>query len=35
MSGGTKTYEQIIDDAYKNYTNYPLPTIHDHRTNIL
>ena len=22
-------------DAYKNYTNYPLATIHDHHTNIL
>jgi hypothetical protein len=27
--------EQIIDEAYKNYRNYPLATRHDHRTNIL
>lgn len=27
--------EQIIDEVYENYTNYPLATIHDHRTNIL
>ena len=26
---------QIIDEAYKNYTNYPLATRHDHHTNIL
>lgn len=26
---------QIIDEAYENYTRYPLATIHDHRTNIL
>ena len=28
-------YNQIIDEVYENYTNYPLATIHDHRTNIL
>jgi len=28
-------YNQIIDEAYENYTNYPLATIHDHHTNIL
>jgi hypothetical protein len=28
-------YNQIIDEAYKNYQNYPLATIHDHRTNLL
>ena len=27
--------EQIIDEAYESYLNYPLATIHDHRTNIL
>jgi len=27
--------EQIIDEAYENYQNYPLATIHDHRTNLL
>ena len=27
--------EQIIDEAYENYLNYPLATIHNHRTNIL
>ena len=27
--------EQIIDEAYENYLNYPLATIHDHHTNIL
>lgn len=26
---------QIIDEAYGNYTRYPLATIHDHHTNIL
>ena len=26
---------QIIDEVYENYTNYPLATIHDHHTNIL
>jgi hypothetical protein len=26
---------QIIDEAYENYQNYPLATIHDHRTNLL
>ena len=28
-------YNQIIDEVYENYTNYPLATIHDHHTNIL
>ena len=28
-------YNQIVDEVYENYTNYPLATIHDHRTNIL
>ena len=28
-------YNQIIDESYGNYLNYPLATIHDHRTNIL
>lgn len=28
-------YNQIIDEAYGNYQNYPLATIHDHRTNLL
>lgn len=28
-------YNQIIDEAYENYTSYPLATIHDHHTNIL
>ena len=28
-------YNQIIDEAYENYLNYPLATIHDYRTNIL
>ena len=28
-------YNKIIDEAYENYTRYPLATIHDHRTNIL
>ena len=27
--------EQIIDEVYEGYLNYPLATIHDHRTNIL
>jgi hypothetical protein len=25
----------LIGDAYKNYINYPLATVHNHRTNIL
>jgi hypothetical protein len=28
-------YEQIIDEAYKNYQKYPLATRYDHRTNLL
>jgi hypothetical protein len=28
-------YNQIIDEAYENYQNYPLATIHDHRINLL
>ena len=28
-------YNQIIDEAYENYTNYPLATIRDQHTNIL
>ena len=28
-------YNQIIDEAYENYQNYPLATRHDHRTNLL
>ena len=28
-------YNQIVDEAYESYLNYPLATIHDHRTNIL
>lgn len=28
-------YNQIIDEAYENYTNYPLATIHNHHTNTL
>ena len=28
-------YNQIIDEVYEGYLNYPLATIHDHRTNIL
>jgi len=27
--------EQIIDEVYEGYLNYPLATIHDHHTNIL
>jgi hypothetical protein len=26
---------ELLDEAYENYTNYPLATRHDHRTNIL
>ena len=28
-------YNQIIVEDYEGYLNYPLATIHDHRTNIL
>ena len=28
-------YNQIIDEVYEGYLNYPLATIHDHHTNIL
>ena len=28
-------YNRIIDEAYENYTNYPLATIRDQHTNIL
>jgi hypothetical protein len=27
--------KNLIDDAYKSYTNYPLATIQDHHTNLL
>ena len=27
--------DQIIDEVYEGYLNYPLATIHDHHTNIL
>jgi hypothetical protein len=30
-----KEQQELLDEAYKNYTKYPLATIHDHRTNIL
>jgi len=30
-----KEQQELLDDAYENYTNYPLATIHDHHTNIL
>lgn len=28
-------YNQIIDEVFEGYLNYPLATIHDHHTNIL
>jgi hypothetical protein len=30
-----KEQQELLDEAYKNYTKYPLATIRDHRTNIL
>jgi hypothetical protein len=30
-----KEQEELLDETYENYTNYPLATRHDHRTNIL
>ena len=28
-------FKQMVDEAYEDYTNYPLATIQDYRTNIL
>jgi len=30
-----KEQQELLDDAYKSYTNYPLATIQDHHTNLL
>ena len=35
MNNLDKQYTNLIGDAYKNYINYPLATVHNHRTNIL
>jgi hypothetical protein len=31
----SKEQQELLYEAYENYTKYPLATIHDHRTNIL
>jgi hypothetical protein len=30
-----KEQQELLDEAYETYTNYPLATIQDHHTNIL
>ena len=30
-----KEQQELLDEAYENYKNYPLATIQDHHTNIL
>jgi hypothetical protein len=30
-----KEQQELLDDVYETYTNYPLATIQDHHTNIL
>jgi hypothetical protein len=35
MNNTDNQYLDLIGDTYKNYVNYPLATVHNHRTNIL